>query len=350
MSPLLIVFLSLGIALIAGTLAVLGKSVIVPLLIALIAVYVLNACVDWLQKRPVLRHVPRWGLHLAVLGAFVACLTLLGSVVAVTLEEMADRVPAYQEKMEALIAKGAKVFDFYENTDWQDFREATMGRINLSAILGYLFSSLTNIGTTLFLVILYVGFLLGEIGQVPEKVRLAFHATGRSDRFLGLITEINRKVAEYLSVKTAINVVLGLLSLGVLWLFGVDFALFWALMIGLFNYIPYLGSWLGVAFPVLLSVAQFGDLGRTAALAAALTVMQVFVGNVLEPRWIGRQLNLSPVAVLVALSVWSSLWGLAGAILAVPLTSMMVIVFNAIPETRPIAILLSDLPGSRRRA
>jgi predicted PurR-regulated permease PerM len=123
---------------------------------------------------------------------------------------------------------------------------------------------------------------------------------------------------------------------------GVDFALFWAVMIGLMNYIPYVGSLVGVAFPVVLSLAQFGSIPTTLILCGLLTAAQTFVGNVLEPRWIGRQLNLSPVVVLLALSFWAALWGIPGAILAVPMTSMITIVCGAFPASRFVAVLLSE--------
>lgn len=91
-----------------------------------------------------------------------------------------------------------------------------------------------------------------------------------------------------------INAILGVLSWAVMWWFGVDFAVFWALLIALLNYIPYVGSFLGVVFPVLLSLAQFGALQTTIWLTLWLTTVQFYVGNILEPKLIGKQVNLSP--------------------------------------------------------
>ena len=103
-----------------------------------------------------------------------------------------------------------------------------------------------------------------------------------------LVRDINRKIGDYLAVKTAINIVLGAISFVILWVMDVDFALFWAVVIGLFNYIPYVGSIVGVALPVILSLAQFGSLGTTAVLGALLIAAQTYVGNILEPRVIGK--------------------------------------------------------------
>lgn len=131
----------------------------------------------------------------------------------------------------------------------------------------------------------------------------------------------------------------------VLWFCGVEHAVFWALIIGLLNYIPYIGSLMGVVFPVLLTIVQFGSLQMTLLVLSLLTVAQMYVGNVLEPKMIGKQTNLSPFVVLVSLSLWSALWGVAGAILAIPLTSILVIIFSAFQSTRALAILLVDDPS-----
>jgi predicted PurR-regulated permease PerM len=222
-------------------------------------------------------------------------------------------------------------------------RNATVSQMSLPNMIARALNSLASFGGALVLVVIYAGFLLGEWTRIPDKLRRAFLAEGQAGRIMEIGIEINRKVGDYLAVKTAINVVLGLLSFGVLWAFDVDFAVFWAVVIGLLNYIPYVGSLIAVMLPVLLSIAQFGQLWTTLALGAALTGMQMFVGNYLEPRWIGRQMNLSPVAVILALATWSALWGVPGAILAVPLTSVLVIVFAEFPGTRPLAVLVSDI-------
>ena len=107
------------------------------------------------------------------------------------------------------------------------------------------------------------------------------------------------------------------------------------------NYIPYAGSFFGVVIPVAVALGQFGEPGAVLGLLVGLTAAQVVIGNFLDPYLMGSSLNLSPFAILVALAVWSQLWGVAGAILAVPITSVMVIVFSEFAGTRPIAILLS---------
>ncbi|WP_138468644.1 AI-2E family transporter [Poseidonocella sp. HB161398] len=344
------IFLSLGTALMAGWILIIGKAVIVPVLAAVIAVYVLINGAAWLRRWTVLRRCPGWLLHTAILAAFVIGLFSMAAVVAVTLEEMVDRAPAYQRNLEALAVRLAGTFGAESDPTWDDLRGMIFGQLDLPSRIGALFASLTSVLGSVFVVIIYAGFLMGQWPSFPGKIADAFGAEGKGAWVLEIGGEINRKIGDYLTVKTLVNIVLGLLCYGVLWAVGVDFALFWAVCIGLLNYIPYLGSWLGVMLPVMLSFAQFGEIWRTLLLTALLTAMQIFVGSVLEPRWIGRQLNLSPFVVILALSFWSALWGIPGAILAVPLTSVLVIIFNEFPGTRPIAVLISDVAQREARA
>ncbi|WP_108263538.1 AI-2E family transporter [Mangrovicoccus ximenensis] len=337
------IFLSLGIALMAGWILIVGKAVIVPVLSAVIAVYVLINGAAWLRRWTVLRHFPGWILHMAILIAFVIGLFSMAAVIAVTLEEMADRAPDYQANLEAFVVHAAEAFGAESDTTWDDLRSMAFGQLDLPSRIGGLFSSLTSLAGSVFIIIIYAGFLMGQWASFPKKIADAFGSEGEAAWILEIGGEINGKIGDYLTVKTLVNIVLGILCYGVLWAMDVDFALFWAVCIGLLNYIPYLGSWIGVMLPVMLSFAQFGDPGRTALLTLLLTAMQIFVGSVLEPRWIGRQLNLSPFVVILALSFWSALWGISGAILAVPLTSVLAIIFSEFPGTRPIAMLISDV-------
>jgi predicted PurR-regulated permease PerM len=205
---------------------------------------------------------------------------------------------------------------------------------------------LSSFGVTDVIVVVYAGFLIAERRQFAAKLAAAFPRGDDAARTARILREVNRKIGDYLAIKTGINVILGALSFVILWGMGVDFALFWAVVIGLFNYIPYVGSIIGVMLPVILSLAQFGSLGMTAVLGALLIAAQTYVGNILEPRVIGRELNLSPFVVLVALAVWTALWGLPGAILAIPLTAMIALVCEAFGPTRFVAVLLSNDVGA----
>ncbi len=340
-APFLNLVLALGLVLMTGWLLVIGQAILLPIVLAIIAVYVLTSTAIALERVPLIGRLPSVLRHGLVLMGFTLAVVALALVVSVTLNQLVVVMPAYQANLEALAVRIADLGGI-EHPTWDDIVEVTLGRLNLQAIFLRLLGGLTSLGLTVFLVVIYAGFLMGERGRFAAKLAAAFPQGEQAELTARIVRDVNRKIGDYLAVKTGINVILGAISFAILWVMDVDFALFWAVVIGLFNYIPYVGSIVGVALPVVLSLAQFGSLGTTAVLGAMLISAQTYVGNILEPRMIGRQLNLSPFVVLVALSVWSAIWGLPGAILAIPLTSMLAIICGAFASTRFIAVLLSD--------
>jgi len=161
-------------------------------------------------------------------------------------------------------------------------------------------------------------------------------------RIRQVIVAINQRIGAYLALKTLLSLLLAVSSYVVMRLFGLEFAALWAVLIFFLNFIPYVGSVLGVVFPVLMTVVQFQDAGTVLTMLLVLTALQFGIGNFLDPYLMGNSLNLSPFAILVSLAVWSELWGVPGAFLAVPITAILTIVFSQFPGTRPIAVLLSS--------
>ncbi|HEY9039639.1 MAG TPA: AI-2E family transporter [Roseovarius sp.] len=326
----------------AGFLLLVGKPVLLPILAAVIAVYVLISASEALRRVPLIGRLPPAMRRLLVLMAFTLVVMLLLGVVIDTISRILREASVYQSNIERLVAQGAELLGVDERPDWRTIRDATFGRLSVQTLINTALFNITDIGASVFLVIVYSAFLLSERGGFAVKLSAAMRDPEGAARTEAMIRDINDRIGDYLAIKTLINAILGAVSFVILWALDVDFAIFWALVIALLNYIPYFGSLVGVAFPVGLSIVQFGDLWWTLLLAFLLTVAQMIVGNVVEPRLIGRRVNLSPLVVLVSLAVWGALWGLAGALLAVPLTSILSIVFSSFEPTRPIAILMSD--------
>lgn len=339
---LLNLVLGLALAIMIGWLLYVGRSIMVPVVIALIVAYVMTAADQFLASLPGVAALPAMLRRVIVLAVFTLAFIGLALVVVVTVRDLVAIAPTYEARLETMIVDIAATFHIETHPTWADIRRTTLDQFDFQSLLVGLLGSVSSFGSMFFIVMVYAAFLLGERGGFAARVYSAFPQRDDAERAIAMLHDINRQVGDYLAIKTLINIILATVSYAILWSMGVDFALFWAIFIGLLNYIPYVGSLLGVLFPVVLSVAQFGSLQSTALLAALLITAQTFVGNFLEPRWIGSQLNLSPFVVLLALSIWSTLWGLHGAILAVPMTSVMVIVFRSFDSTRFIAILLAQ--------
>ena len=160
-------------------------------------------------------------------------------------------------------------------------------------------------------------------------------------RVRAVINDINRRVGSYLALKTFLSVLLGAISWLIMLYTGLEFAAFLAVLITFLNFIPYIGSFLSVVFPLLMAIIQFQDMNAVFTLFMLLVFVQFAIGNFLDPFVMGKSLNLSPFAILVNLAIWTELWGIPGAFLAVPITAILTIILSEFPGTRPIAVLLS---------
>jgi len=334
--------LSLFLVIMIGWLLLIGKSLLMPIVIAVLSVYVIASAANALGRWPFTRALPSVLRRALVLLGFMAILAMLNGVVILTARDLMAQAPQYQDNLERLIVQGMRRFGIEGNPDWQAIRAVTIDRIDMQRLIGGMAGSVGAMVGGLVMAAVYAMFLTAEASGFGRKLAVALPGQDRAGRTLAVIKAVNARIGDYLAIKTLINVILGAISYAILWVAGVDHALFWALVIALLNYIPYVGSLVAVAFPVALSVVQFGSLAHTLVLLAALTAAQMWVGNMLEPRMIGRTVNMSPFVVVAALSFWSTFWGVPGAILAVPLTSMLAIIFAAFDQTRPLAVLLAQ--------
>ena len=330
-----------ALAIMIGWLLWIGQGVLLPIIAAVISVYVLSAAAASMERIPILGRAPHWLRRIIVLLAFTVGAVLLFILIVSNFARVVAALPGYESNLEALAARAANLVGMEDEPTWERLREATLDRIEIGRLIAPLVTSIRGFGGALFLIVLYAAFLMSERLQFAQKLLLAMGDRENGERALGLLQRINERIGQYLLVKTLVNVILGGISFAIMWLIGIEFALFWAVLIGFLNYIPYIGSLLGVVFPVLLSLAQFGSLAMAALVLITLAAAQVFVGAALEPRMMGRAFNLSPFVVLLALAFWGALWGVPGAILSVPLTASLVIVLAEIEETRPAAILMS---------
>lgn len=332
----------LALLIMIGYLLHIGKPVLLPVLIAVISVYILFDVTARLGQVPVLGRLPSLLRRVLVLLTFTIALIALFTYVLDTFTQVAAVLPSYKANLDSLMTHVAQLVGVDDEPSWAKLRAMTFDRVEIQPFIGPVILSIRGLGGTLFLVVLYASFLTAERAGMARKLNLALEGNAAAEnRTIQLINRINTRIGDYLSVKTVVNIILGALSYGVMLLFGIDFALFWAILIALLNYIPYIGSLIGVIFPVLLSLAQFGSFTVASLVAVSLTAAQLFVAGYLEPRMLGRAFNLSPFVVLLALAFWSALWGLPGAVLAVPLTASLIIVMAEIDATRPFAILLS---------
>jgi len=319
-----------------------GEAIFVPAVLGAVIVYIIVGLAQALGRLPGLG--PALPSRLRYLFSFLV-IGLIGVLFAYLVMSNKERAlalaPQYQQSLLAAIQRVAVYFGFETEPTWATLRQDLLVRIDLRRLFGSLLASVGSIVLTFVVVCLYATFLLLERRSFETKLANLSEDPARVARIREVIGAINQRIGSYLALKTLISLLLGLASYVVMRLFGVDFAELWAVLAAILNFIPYVGSVLGVVFPVLMAIVQFEDLGTVLTILLSLTTLQFAIGNFLDPYMMGNSLNLSPFAILVSLAVWSELWGVPGAFLAVPITAILTIVFSEFPGTRPIAVLLS---------
>ena len=249
--------------------------------------------------------------------------------------------PQYQDSLLNSIQGIAVTLGLEAEPSWKSLRQQLLAQVSIQRLVGGVLGSVLSIVATLIVVFMYVAFLLVEQRSFSAKLQNVSDDPNQVAFIRQIMTNINGKIGTYLALKTLLSVMLGVLSWGIMAFFGMEFAVFWGVLIFLLNYVPYIGSFLSVFLPAVFAIVQFGNLNSVLALMVPLGIVQFVNGNFLDPYLMGNSLNLSPFVILVSLTVWSALWGISGAFLAVPMTAVMVMIFAEFPGTRPFAVMLS---------
>lgn len=342
-------FFGLGLAVLIGFVAYVGRGVIIPLIVAGFLCFLIYTLKETIRSGPLVgRFLPNWLCYVFAFAAIGGAFIFIIDIVRDNVETLIEKAPQYEERLKQLTAEALAFLsernilppDFVSGVD--ELRQTGLSMIRpILSEVGSSLSALTGNAVTLFL---YTVFMLLERGRIFRKINLLSDDPLQREAVNETISDIGAMVREYITVKTVTNLITATISYIIMRLVGIEFAGFWALLIFLLNYIPIVGAVSAISAPVLLALVQ-PDGGGVKLALLALTLLvgaEQLMSSVIEPRLIGKSLNLSPLVILVSLGVWGTLWGFAGALLAVPITVTVMIILTQFKATRPIAILLSD--------
>ena len=256
-------------------------------------------------------------------------------------EIIEPKVPQYLDRLQEVtsIARSWLQESSLPLTDFSTQSGGTSDRLTEQAI-GGVRSFISALSLTVLTVSLLVLLLL-EVSQYREKVKRAFDSK-TSDRLINAVGNTSEKLRRYLWVMTLTSLLTGALTLVWCLIVGVDLAFVWGIIGFILNYIPTLGSIAAVIPPTLVTLL-FNGAGRAIATLAGLAVIQVVMGNFIDPRVQGKSLQLSPFIALFSIAFWGWVWGIPGAILGVPMTISIILFCQEFKTTKGIAILLSEV-------
>lgn len=324
-SLMILAFVAVAVALIYT------RTVMVPFVLAIFVVSIVSPLLDWL----VLKF--KWPRSLAV----IVCLLVVFAVISViclfvisasdsvilTAKEYTDSFKGFGE------TAGAKIAEKFHITLDQD-RILNHVQSEILGIAAGTFENALGFISAFFFVTIFVIFMLA--GRNPGVVRT------------GVLADIDQNVRRYVVTKMTASSVTGILVWVILRLIGLKLAAVFGMLAFLLNFIPSIGSVIATLLPIPIAAVQFSGHPWMIALAiAGPGSVQLIIGNVVEPKIMGKGLNLHPVTILLALSFWGLIWGVVGMFLAAPITAVIRIVLMQFETFKPLGKLLAgELPGN----
>jgi AI-2 transport protein TqsA len=319
-----------------GLLLKVAKPVFFPFFLAIMLYFLMSPALDFLTRLKIPKAISI--LFLVIVTFFV--FYLLGALFYSSGKSFAAELPKYGQRLQSII-NTIQVKLQAPQIDWETIdltKQFDLGKIGgfVLSSLGPFFSFIAN----LFLIFIFLIFILSGRGQVKTKI-VNFYPKEESDRFLKVVEKIDSQIQRYIAIKTLVSFFTGVFAGIVLVIWGLDFAIIFAFLTFILNYIPNIGSFIATVFPVVIAIFQFETIWPAVWICVILILIQQVMGNIIEPRLMGHGLGLSPLVVLFSLFFWGWLWGIPGMILATPMTAILKIICSNIPELGVVAALMS---------
>ena len=317
-----------------------AQEIVLPFLLAAFIAIIAAAPVAWMRRR----RVPQPLAVVLVLAAMVLLLVGVSLILSNSIQSFSKTLPVYMDGLQnsttAVINGLARFGIVLPAAGLQNIINpgAAMGLVN--TLLG----GLTQLLGNACLIAMTVIFLLLESAIFTAKIEVIRHDAGRT---LARITEFLDSIKHYMAIKAFISFVTGvLITVGML-LLGVDYPVLWGFLAFLLNFIPNIGSIIAAVPATLLAWLQLGT-SSALAVAGCFLAVNMLIGNVVEPRLLGKGMGMSTLVVFLSLVFWGWLLGPVGMLLSVPLTMLVQLWAKENEETRWVAVLLSGPPEENR--
>jgi len=332
-----IFFLGIIAIIVVGAFLKSAQGVFLPFVIALLISYILAPPVRFLHKF----GVPTSLIVVIMLGILSGILFLGIIYLNTSLVAFSTEIPDLQRRFVIMgkeISESVKIVQFL----WKNLADNFDVGSKITLQIVTLSRSLFSIVSKMLLVVVFLVFLLVEAPYFEAKLRKAL-ARKNAEKVQHITETITIQIGYYLGLQCIISAVTGFLAWAILEYIGVKFALTWGVLTFLLNFIPTLGSVAASIPPILIAAIQFyPSYSQVLATALSLLILQQIMGNVLAPRILGDRLNLSPALILFSLLFWGWLWGIPGALLSVPITSAIKIVFENVRLVQGFAVLMGS--------
>lgn len=316
-----------------------AASIVTPVLMALFISIICAGPITWLQKRKVPKGLAITLVFFLIVGIFFG----LGQIIGSSLSSFSTNLPKYEANLNAM---GTSLLQFFREMGMNVSVDKLTNVMDPSKIMSLTGSILTQLslfmGNALTIVVLAL-FLLLELDSISDKVKAIFHGSIDSINYLHTI---GKSIRHYLSIKTFTSLLTGVLMWIGLIILGLDYAIIWALLAFLLNYIPNIGSIIAAIPAILFALVQFG-VGGALWTTGIFVAINLVIGNAVEPRMMGKGMGLSTFVVFLSLIFWGYILGTTGMFLSVPLTMAIKIILMQNPNTEWLGVLLGTADDAR---
>jgi predicted PurR-regulated permease PerM len=308
-----------------------AAGLITPFFLSIFITAIFYNPFKWLKEKGLHTSI---ALTIVILGIAVLTFSVF-ALIGASVASFTEKIPFYETRFTLYwsgINELLKDYGFLEV-------EATLSEyVNPSIVMklvGNVFSGFGNVMSNFFIILLIVIFMLLEISVFERKMDLI------NKNSLKRVNKIVQSINSYFGTKALTSFVTGVLVTISLAFIGIDFPLLWGFLAFLLNFIPNIGSILAAVPAILLGLVQYG-LPSAIVTAAVFLIINIIIGNVIEPRLMGRNLGLSPLVVFISLIFWGWTLGTIGMLLATPLTMAIKIVFDNMEQTKNIGLMMGD--------
>jgi predicted PurR-regulated permease PerM len=328
---------------------VIGQSFLQPLVVAVVLWYLI-VTMQQMIKAAVLStgwRLPYGVAMLLAIAAVVGAVWLLVVLTNASINELVAAAPRYQERFQSLVQHAAALLELPQENPL----ESIIAQLSIPQLVSRMAFALTALAGDVGLILIYTAFLLLEYRTFNRKLEAMSRTEVRHTKVRSTFEQISYDIKTYVRIKTTLGLTTALLCYAIMRLIGLQLAEFWSVIIFIAYFIPTVGALLGVFFPALLLLIQFENPVLILTVAVVLLAIPTIMNNVVEPRLVGRSLNLSSLVIIVSLVFWGLVWGVLGMFLCVPFMVIINIILAKFEATRPIAILLSadgNIDGVRR--
>lgn len=314
----------------------LASSIIIPILLA----FVLTVIFLPLQSFFISKHLRPWLALILTLLILLLVMSVLVYLTIMSITQFINRIPEYQQPLQEIINSAEQLL-VHLPVEVDSLLNLEM--IDASAIVnvaGSILGSVTNILSNWVLILVLVAFMLADFALLPQKLARSFPDKEEVKGVMSLIDSIRR----YMSITTLSGLLTGIVNTILLAALGVDFAILWGILSFVLNYIPNIGIIISIIPPTVLAILEFGWV-RGLLVFAGFELINGVVENIIKPKVMSENLNISPLFVILSLLIWGFVLGPTGTILAIPLTIIVTkLLLERSEETTWLAVMISANP------